>query len=136
MSPERWKQIEEVFQIALDMSPRERREYIDQASGNDPELKDEVSRLLSQFEEASSFIEQPLYDQSQAGVLVALMNEDNDPMLGSLLGSYRIEREVGRGGMGAVYEAVRADRVFRRRGGDQAGQTRHGHRFYPAPFSQ
>ncbi|HEV7645933.1 MAG TPA: protein kinase [Pyrinomonadaceae bacterium] len=115
MSPERWKQIEEVFQIALDMSPRERREYIDQASENDPELKDEVSKLLSQFEEASSFIEQPLYDQSQAGVLVALMNEDNDPMLGSLLGSYRIEREVGRGGMGAVYEAVRADGVFRRR---------------------
>ncbi len=115
MSPERWQQIEDIFQIALDLSPRERREYIEKASGNDAELKDEVGKLLSQFAEASSFIEQPLYDQSQAGVLAALMNDDEDPMLGSLLGSYRVEREVGRGGMGAVYEAVRADGVFRRR---------------------
>lgn len=115
MSPERWQQIEEIFQIALDMSPREQRDYVDKASGNDAELKSEVAKLLSQFEEASSFIEQPLYDQSQAGVLAALMNDDEDPMLGSLVGSYRIEREVGRGGMGAVYEAVRADGMFRRR---------------------
>jgi serine/threonine protein kinase/Tfp pilus assembly protein PilF len=115
MSPERWQQIEEIFQIALDMSPRERRIYVDEACQDDVELKDEVGKLLSQFEEASSFIEQPLYDQSQAGVLAALMNDDEDPMIGNLLGSYRIEREVGRGGMGAVYEAVRADGVFRKR---------------------
>ncbi len=115
MSPERWQQIEEIFQIALDMSPRERREYVTSACTDDEELKDQVDRLLSQFEEASSFIEQPLYDQSQAGVLAALMNDDEDPMLGSLLGTYRVEREVGRGGMGAVYEAVRADGMFRRR---------------------
>jgi serine/threonine protein kinase/tetratricopeptide (TPR) repeat protein len=115
MSPERWQQIEEIFQIALDLSPREQREYVSSACAGDEELKDEVGKLLSQFEEASSFIEQPLYDQSQAGVLAALMNDDVDPMLGNLLGSYRIEREVGRGGMGAVYEAVRADGVFRRR---------------------
>lgn len=115
MSPERWQQIEEIFQVALDMTPREREQYILSASGHDLELKIEVSNLLSQFDEASSFIEQPLYDQSQAGVLVSLMNDDEDPMLGSLLGAYRIEREVGRGGMGAVYEAVRADGLFRRR---------------------
>jgi len=115
MSPERWQQIEEIFQIALDLSPRERREYVTSACTGDTGLRDEVGKLLAQFEEASSFIEQPLYDQSQAGVLAALMNDDEDPMLGSLLGSYRIEREVGRGGMGAVYEAVRADGVFRRR---------------------
>jgi serine/threonine protein kinase/tetratricopeptide (TPR) repeat protein len=115
MSPERWQRIEEIFQIALDMSPRERRNYVDDACKSDTGLKDEVVNLLSQFEEASSFIEQPLYDQSHAGVLAALMNDDEDPMIGNLLGSYRIEREVGRGGMGAVYEAVRADGVFRRR---------------------
>jgi eukaryotic-like serine/threonine-protein kinase len=115
MSPERWKQIEELFQAALDMSPRERRVYLDDACKDDETLKDEVVRLLSQFDEASSFIEQPLYDQSQAGLLAALMNDDEDPMIGNLLGAYRIEREVGRGGMGAVYEAVRADGVFRKR---------------------
>ena len=36
-------------------------------------------------------------------------------MLGRRLGSYRIEREIGRGGMGAVYEASRADNEFNKR---------------------
>ena len=36
-------------------------------------------------------------------------------MIGRRLGAYRIEREIGRGGMGAVYEAVRADNEFRKR---------------------
>src|SRR6201990_1104339 len=115
MSPERWKQIEELFQAALDMSRRERRVYLEDACKDDEKLKDEVVRLLSQCDEASSFIEQPLYDQSQAGMLAALMSDDDDPMIGNLLGAYRIEREVGRGGIGAVYAAVRADGVFRRR---------------------
>ena len=36
-------------------------------------------------------------------------------MIGRRLGSYRIEREIGRGGMGAVYEASRADNEFNKR---------------------
>ncbi len=36
-------------------------------------------------------------------------------MLGRRLGAYRIEREIGRGGMGAVYEASRADNEFNKR---------------------
>ncbi len=36
-------------------------------------------------------------------------------MIGRRLGAYRIEREIGRGGMGAVYEAVRVDKEFNKR---------------------
>lgn len=38
-----------------------------------------------------------------------------DPLPGSRVGVFKIEREIGRGGMGAVYLAVRADGVFRQR---------------------
>ncbi len=116
MSPERWQQIEEIFQNALDLSPSERKDYLATTTADDSELKSEVEKLLSQFEDASSFIETPAFSDEKAGVLSSLMEfDEDDPMLGNLLGSYRIEREIGRGGMGAVYEAIRADGEFRRK---------------------
>lgn len=116
MSPERWQQIEEIFQNALDLSPAERTEYVIKTTDGDEELRSEVEKLLSQFEDASSFIETPALSDENVGVLSSLMQfDEEDPMLGSLLGNYRIEREIGRGGMGAVYEAIRADGEFRRK---------------------
>lgn len=116
MTPERWQQIEEIFHEALELGVGERSGFIDKKAGEDVELKAEVEKLLSQFDEASSFIEQPLYDSAKSNVLSALLDDvGEDPMVGTVLGSYRIEREVGRGGMGAVYEAYRADGEFRLR---------------------
>ncbi len=116
MTPERWQQIEEIFHEALELEADERSKFISEKTGKDTELRSEVEKLLSQFDEASSFIEQPLYDSAKNNVLSALLDEtDEDPMVGTVLGNYRIEREVGRGGMGAVYEAYRADGEFRLR---------------------
>ena len=113
MEPQRWQQIEEIFHEALELDAPQRLEFLKKQTGADDELRDEVQKLLSQFEDASSFIEQPLYQRSRSQVLSALFDEgDEDPMIGRRLGSYRIEREIGRGGMGAVYEAVRADGEF------------------------
>src|SRR5262249_9796917 len=58
---------------------------------------------------------QPLYEQSQFASLATDADDLFDPLIGRRLGSYKIERELGRGGMGTVYEASRADNEFRKR---------------------
>ncbi|MBL8180872.1 MAG: protein kinase [Blastocatellia bacterium] len=116
MTPERWQQIEEIFHEASDLDGAARVDLLDNKCADDDELRVEVERLLSQYEQASSFIEQPIINGTSGNVLANLLDEsDADPMTGKVLGSYRIEREIGRGGMGAVYEAVRADGEFRLR---------------------
>ncbi len=114
MTPERWLKVEEIFQMALDLGPAERDRYVSSACA-DPALKQEVRLLLAQHESAGDLLDEPLYDQTGMPALTAFANEDVDPMIGRRLGAYRIEREIGRGGMGAVYEALRVDHEFNKR---------------------
>ena len=77
-------------------------------------LRRDVESLLSQYDSAGELLEEPVYGNTELSVLESFV-EEKDPMLGRRLGSYRIEREIGRGGMGAVYEASRADNEFNKR---------------------
>src|ERR1041384_6668362 len=114
MTPERWRQVEEIFQAALDLSPDDRDRYVSDVCANDTELRRDVESLLSQYDSAGELLEQPVYGNTELSVLESFV-EKKDPMLGRRLGSYRIEKEIGRGGMGAVYEASRADNEFNKR---------------------
>jgi TolB-like protein/Flp pilus assembly protein TadD/tRNA A-37 threonylcarbamoyl transferase component Bud32 len=114
MTPERWRQVEEIFQGALDCSPDERNQFVVVACGEDESLRRDVQLLLRQHDSAGELLDQPLYANTELGMLDSLV-EETDPMIGRRLGAYRIEREIGRGGMGAVYEASRADNEFHKR---------------------
>ena len=114
MTPERWRQVEEIFQAALDLSPEDRDRYVLDVCANDTELRRDVESLLSQYDSAGELLEEPVYGNTEMSVLESFV-EEKDPMIGRRLGSYRIEREIGRGGMGAVYEAIRADNEFNKR---------------------
>ncbi len=123
--PNRWQQIEEIFQSALDIASPERSNFVSAQCADDPELQREVEKLLSDYESASDFIESPVWTDSQfldsnAKRNLASSLEENaaadtdaeDRMIGLRLGAFELKKEIGRGGMGAVYLAERADGEF------------------------
>jgi serine/threonine protein kinase/tetratricopeptide (TPR) repeat protein len=118
MSPERWKQVEEIFQSALDLPHEERGGFIARACADDAALVAQVEALVAQYEQAGDFIESPAIAVSPlrtaGGSLATTPDAEpaEDPMNGRRVGSYRLVREIGRGGMGAVYLAERADSEY------------------------
>ena len=108
MTPEKWKIVKEIFNSAIDRPPGDRASFVLERARGDQAIIEEVTALLQADEEAGDFIGSPTVAVSQ---LIA----DEIEMAGKQIGPYVIEREVGRGGMGAVYEAVRADEHFEKR---------------------
>ncbi len=115
MTPERSQQVAEIFQAALDRAPEERGRFVSEACASDVSLKRDVENLLTQHDSAASLFEEPAVERSDFTRAATDFDEDVDPMIGRRLGAYRIEREIGRGGMGTVYEAARADNEFTKR---------------------
>lgn len=106
MTPEQWRRIDELFQIAVEIAPAERASFL-AGLGLEEEVYREVSSLVAAHEEATGFLSMP--------PLFAKDNTARGPAAGSTLGPYRIEREIGTGGMGTVYAASRDDGQFERR---------------------
>ncbi|MDQ6785742.1 MAG: protein kinase [Acidobacteriota bacterium] len=126
MSAENWLKIEEIFQSALDLPIAERRPFIQKACEGDKDLESEVEKLVADYESADRFIESPAWTDSDflsskakreiASSLEEEFSDDKiDPLIGRRIGVFELKKEIGRGGMGAVYLAERADGEFRQR---------------------
>ncbi len=106
MQPQEWQRIKEVLAAALDRPAGERAEFLDEACGTDDALRREVDSLLSAHEEPQNLLERHSID------LHARLQRATPGYVGRHFGPYRIVREIGRGGMGAVFLAERADGAF------------------------
>lgn len=99
-SPERFQQVRNVFDAALERTGAAREAYLREACAGDENLGREVGELLAAHESGSEVLDTPVLPGRR--------------LEGRRIGAYEILRLLGEGGMGAVYLAARADGAFRR----------------------
>lgn len=108
----RWVQVKQIFSSALDYHGHERELFVASECGADVELRLEVESLLASHEDAGDFIEgpPPQVKPFPGDETITLKRAP-----GTRIGAYELVREIGQGGMGSVYLAVRADHEFEKR---------------------
>jgi serine/threonine protein kinase len=105
MTNEQWRRVKDEFEQTRDVPAEMRGRVL--AAVDDAEIRRELEELLRAYDGSPQFLELPamLHDSVFA----------NHVAPGQRLGSYSLVRQVGEGGMGVVYEAVRADGEFEQR---------------------
>ncbi len=106
MEAKTWAKVKDIFAGTVDLGEDERCLKLDEICNGDQDLRAEVEVLLRSNDEAVEFIESPAFTVSDA------VAPDFEPVTGKVIGHYRVEREIGRGGMGAVFLAKRDDGEF------------------------
>ena len=109
MSADRWQRLNEIFHAALALDPGDRTAFLAAAAADDASLRLEAGQLLEAYQRSEA--DSGVIDRFETS-LDALAAP---PVEGRRLGPYRVSAEIGRGGMGTVWLAERADGQFQQR---------------------
>ena len=97
MKRDQWERLKTLFTGALEQPPEARQRWIDQRAAGDEMLAREVTELLRAHDTVGGFLETPV------AVDPADIAGAEGEASGLRIGTYEIDYEIGRGGMGIVY---------------------------------
>src|SRR5947207_4340518 len=99
MTPERWRQVQSLLDVALAIPLDERSRYVAGVCAGDADLLQEVESLLAQASHASGFLSTPAFRVGE------LSSANDVSLVGRTIGTFTIKSRLGSGGMGDVYLA-------------------------------
>lgn len=113
MNALRWERLKAVFAEAIQCDTTiARAAFVRDALADDATLREEAESLLAQARLLLQEADDP-FEQCADEAAIALRRHDPS-QVGRRIGAYEIRREIGRGGMGTVYLAERADGQFQK----------------------
>jgi eukaryotic-like serine/threonine-protein kinase len=107
LTPAQRARVDELLDQLLDLPESVREQRLHSERVDDAAVRGEVESLLRAGRDSTGFLSAP--------AAPALENPSSDLVVGSQLGAWHIIRLIGRGGMGDVYEAMRAEGGFEQR---------------------
>lgn len=102
--PVNWNRVTELFDACVDMPAPRRREFLNRATANDPELRREVESLLASADKGGEFLENP----KLTSLLAEPVRMNSAPpwtFRPVKVGKYHLLQKLGEGGMAEVYLA-------------------------------
>jgi eukaryotic-like serine/threonine-protein kinase len=111
---ERWTRVKALWNAIQDADPEARAALLDDA-GVEAGVREQVRHLLNADREVGARFETPAIVALGAAGGVALADAPVPTLVGRRIGPFDVRRRIGQGGMGAVYEAVRADSAYEQR---------------------